>query len=231
MGLSFRVPLLSCDTCTILRYSWRSHDENCCHSQQVSLQPWWSGSIEHQPGRPAAKSCGVFWWFKIGWKQKCQGTDRLSPFLPLPSEWFQRLFVDMVIGALYIYKYITCSELCASVSLCICVCVSAQERIQQYFTQMRNVILQIKTTQCLVLSLFMPFYFLLCWHGCTCQEALKDIIGVVKNYWEARTFPCSDPPPSLSHLSPSNVTKFLSGIEAEEIKSKYCNQEAAGGKM
>ena len=37
--------------------------------------------------------------------------------------------------------------------------------------------------------------------------------------------------PSLPHLSPSNVTKFLSGIEAQEIKSKYCNQGAAGEKM
>lgn len=43
--------------------------------------------------------------------------------------------------------------------------------------------------------------------------------------------PSQDYPPSLSHLSPSNVTKFLSGIEAQEIKSKYCNQEAAGEKM
>lgn len=34
--------------------------------------------------------------------------------------------------------------------------------------------------------------------------------------------------PSLPHLSPSNVTKFLSGIEAQEVKSKYCNQGSWG---
>lgn len=127
-------------------------------------------------------------------------------------------------------------ELCASVSLCIscvCVCVSpfpAQERIQQYFTQMRNVILQIKATQCLVLSLFMPFYFLLCWHGCTCREALKDIIGVVKNYWEARTFPCSDPPllfPICHHLM---WQSFYRALRQRRLKVNTAIRKQLGGK-
>lgn len=123
-------------------------------------------------------------------------------------------------------------------TLCICVsvyilCVSpfpAQERIQQYFTQMRNVILQIKATQCLVLSLFMPFYFLLCWHGCTCWEALKDIIGVVKNYWEARTFPCSDPPllfPICHHLM---WQSFYRALRQRRLKVNTAIRKQLGGK-
>lgn len=123
-------------------------------------------------------------------------------------------------------------HICVSVYI-LCVCVSpfpAQERIQQYFTQMRNVILQIKATQCLVLSLFMPFYFLLCWHGCTCREALKDIIGVVKNYWEARTFPCSDPPllfPICHHLM---WQSFYRALRQRRLKVNTAIRKQLGGK-
>lgn len=125
-------------------------------------------------------------------------------------------------------------RICVSVYILgVCVCVSpfpAQERIQQYFTQMRNVILQIKATQCLVLSLFMPFYFLLCWHGCTCREALKDIIGVVKNYWEARTFPCSDPPllfPICHHLM---WQSFYQALRQRRLKVNTAIRKQLGGK-
>lgn len=123
-------------------------------------------------------------------------------------------------------------ELCICVSVYVCVCLHLQhrEKIQQYFTQMRNVILQIKTTQCLVLSLFMPFYFLLCWHGCTCREALKDIIGVVKNYWEARTFPCSDPPllfPICHHLM---WQSFYRALRQRRLKVNTAIRKQLGGK-
>lgn len=95
---------------------------------------------------------------------------------------------------------------------------------------MRNVILQIKAMQCLVLSLFMPFYFLLCWHGCTCQEALKDIIGVVKNYWEARTFPCSNPPllfPICHHLM---WQSFYRALRQRRLKVNTAIRKQLGGK-
>lgn len=59
------------------------------------LLPWWSSSIRHQPGRLAGKSCGFF-FFYLGWKQKCWGSNRLTPVLTLPSEWFQRMFVSVL---------------------------------------------------------------------------------------------------------------------------------------
>lgn len=84
---------------------------------------------------------------------------------------------------------------------------------------MRNVILQIKGSPRLVLSLFMRFHFPL-------QRNWRS-----EGWLNGSAAAVQGPLPSLPHLSPSNVTKFLSGTEAQEIKSKYCNQEAAGEKM
>ena len=80
---------------------------------------------------------------------------------------------------------------CLPPGVCVHSCVPPEhrERIQWYFTQMRNVILQIKASPSLVLSLFMLFHFPLRWHGCPRQGAPKDVIGVVKDCWAARTLP------------------------------------------
>lgn len=62
-------------------YSWPAPNIAHCHSQQVSFQPWWSSPIKHQPGRQAGSKgwwLFSFFFFLIGWKQKCWGTHRLT---------------------------------------------------------------------------------------------------------------------------------------------------------